>query len=288
MDIRDFFNYMTNNTATNNTAADNTAADKLSKKRLIQSIINELPLEFLKCDEIENELGDNKPVIEYLTRCLKIQEDKTYKYPTFIKSGITDITKICGIDVVINPLMSNQWHLTIMTKMEYKNDYSENMENIKLYETMYTQHPYFKYRLPHHKHNNNKQYTIEELLVINACMIDTLNNLKWNSYSGGFWTNNSDKSAEDDECAKFITGLITNGDIKSGRIDNECSVCLEKIGYKLNCGHRCCIECQQQWTKRTCPLCRKRIRAFKTEINNEVETGNGDYEDTDDEDEGEL
>jgi uncharacterized protein YbaR (Trm112 family) len=46
----------------------------------------------------------------------------------------------------------------------------------------------------------------------------------------------------------------------------ECCICLEENIKKLTCGHNLCIDCYKKMNGFQCPLCRKRIENYDTEI----------------------
>jgi hypothetical protein len=256
----------------------------------------ETPPQFIKLMEMEKALRNDKSVIKIINENIIRQKEKQitrpreHQYP-FILSGIEDITKIDNINVGVNTNWDlNNSFLEIYTKMSYLNECTSNMTHLKVYSKQYVTHQYYKYRFPEYKREWNKIVSLEENIVINVCVIDILNNLKWDKYSGGFiFINDSNTNIYYDiitqnNCNKLLSGFITSDNIKSPHKDNECSVCFELIGYNLKCGHRCCIECQQKLTKKTCPICRKKIREFITDHHREVcENEESDSEDEDDE-----
>jgi hypothetical protein len=238
----------------------------------------ETPPQFIKLMEMEKELLKDKSVIKFIKNYITIQEEtqkisKTDHQDAIILNGILYINKIDNIHIKqFNNLNETKTHayLEIFTKMVYTNEYTTDETALKVFSKQYTTHAYYKYRYPEYRREWNKIASLEETIVINVCAIDIVNNLKWDKYSGGFIFINDIYGMYYDiitqnNCNKSIMGFLTNDNIKSVHKDNECSICYEKIGYKLTCGHRCCIECQQKLTKRNCPICRKKIKEFTTD-----------------------
>jgi hypothetical protein len=253
--------------------------------------------QFIELKDMEKKLRDDRNVMKLITEYVMIQKKltkSTHQYP-FILTGISSINKIDSIDIGIDLCWDkNKNYLEVRTQMAYLNEDSDTWKQLMLYSKQHTRHEYFEFRFPDYKRDWDRIYTIEETLVLNVCVIDILNNLKWDTYSGGFIFTN-DGCIQDsnpyyniitiNKCNELLGGLLTNDSIKSPHIDNECSVCFEKIGYNLKCGHRCCIECQQKLTKKSCPICRKKIREFYTDHNNDVFENDECDSDSDDDNE---
>ena len=101
--------------------------------------------------------------------------------------------------------------------------------------------------------------------------LDVLKNIKFDVFSGKFYTNGDDKVENARNLAMSLKRKF-EGDEHIQFGFEECCVCFDLTSTKTSCDHYLCVKCASNLKKkRSCPVCRGKLIVFRDEDDDEEE-----------------